>query len=408
MSAFPFQPSIVNPPSDPPSDPPSTPGGQDRITKATGEEPPNVAYKDQVHEAAGDQEPVVPVASALPVSQSRSSNEDKDTLERRILELERQQLIAEQELQAERSFKKKWVAVGSVLALLLLITMTVVGVCASGNCGRGGNSSGASVSSGASGSGGEPSSSLLTVPTNEPIPPSPALPTTPRAESIVSYINSITLSGRTLTYPNSGFSAEEQALKWLIDEDSVGTAESNPLGVRQRYVMATLWYQNGQFDTSWLSSGHECDWSFRIGCVGGEVTRLRLYDSELTGQLPSELGLLTALTDLGLDRNQLTGSIPSELGLLTALRRLELFSNQLTGTIPAELEQLTAIATFLVYNNDLSGNMPFCDGCSRPRRFALLQADCNEVICECCTECCPRGGFNGIPGITSSIRGCIA
>lgn len=156
MSAFPFQPPIGNPPSDPPLNP-----GRNNKTATAGER--NVAYKDQVREVPGDQEAVVPVAAAVPVSESRISNEENVALEqenlkhqRRILELERQQMEAERQLEAaerERQAqrqqqqpqqsrqqnnglsKKQWIAVGSVIALLLLVVVTVVGVCASGNCG---------------------------------------------------------------------------------------------------------------------------------------------------------------------------------------------------------------------------------------------------------------------------------
>ena len=44
--------------------------------------------------------------------------------------------------------------------------------------------------------------------------------------------------------------------------------------------------------------------------------------SSLTGTLPSELGLLTALVELILDGNSLTGSLPTELGLLTSLEMM--------------------------------------------------------------------------------------
>ena len=42
----------------------------------------------------------------------------------------------------------------------------------------------------------------------------------------------------------------------------------------------------------------------------------------LTGTVPSELGRLTALTELGLSFNMLTDVIPSELGRLTGLYSL--------------------------------------------------------------------------------------
>ena len=65
--------------------------------------------------------------------------------------------------------------------------------------------------------------------------------------------------------------------------------------------------------------------------------------SSLTGTLPSELGLLTALTKLYLVDNALSGVLPTELGLLTALVELILDGNSLTGSLPTELGLLTSL-----------------------------------------------------------------
>ena len=46
------------------------------------------------------------------------------------------------------------------------------------------------------------------------------------------------------------------------------------------------------------------------------VTKLFLYDIQLSGHLPSALGGLPYLTHLDLSHNQLSGEIPPELGIL--------------------------------------------------------------------------------------------
>lgn len=67
--------------------------------------------------------------------------------------------------------------------------------------------------------------------------------------------------------------------------------------------------------------------------------------------LRTELGQLTELTEVS--NNQLTGSLPTELGLLlSSLIWLQLGNNLFTGTIPTELGQLTALR---FSNNRLTG-----------------------------------------------------
>ena len=95
--------------------------------------------------------------------------------------------------------------------------------------------------------------------------------------------------------------------------------------------------------------------------VSGEakrVTRLELDDLELNGNLPSELGALTALQRLSLDNNRLRGGIPTELGALTALTELSLANNSLTGEIPAELGDLSELTTLRLNANSLRGAIP--------------------------------------------------
>ena len=85
---------------------------------------------------------------------------------------------------------------------------------------------------------------------------------------------------------------------------------------------------------------------------------MSLGNNLLTGQIPAWLGNLTGLKSLYLVNNQLNGEIPHELGNLTALKRLDLRDNQLTGGIPAELGNLTALQRLDLSYNQLSGDIP--------------------------------------------------
>jgi hypothetical protein len=99
----------------------------------------------------------------------------------------------------------------------------------------------------------------------EPVPVSSTIPTTAtaRANSILSYINSITVSGRTLTYPSSS-RAEERAVQWLIDDD-LNTTVADKQSLRQRYVLGALWFLNtttgfgsADYAATWTTNLDEC------------------------------------------------------------------------------------------------------------------------------------------------------
>ena len=88
------------------------------------------------------------------------------------------------------------------------------------------------------------------------------------------------------------------------------------------------------------------------------LTRLALNSNALAGSIPSELGNLSELTHLLLDHNNLTGGIPPELGKLASLTALSLTSNPLEGSIPPELGNLTNLRRLSLWTNSLTGSIP--------------------------------------------------
>ena len=135
--------------------------------------------------------------------------------------------------------------------------------------------------------------------------------------------------------------------------------------------------------TNWLSSVPVGEWAGVTTDDDGRVTHLYLQSSNLTGQLPPELGTMAHLERLQLSYNnltgippelgdltnleylwslrqqhgRLTGSIPPELGDLINLRELRLYVNYLTG-IPPELGDLTNLSLLALRNNNLTGSIP--------------------------------------------------
>ena len=103
---------------------------------------------------------------------------------------------------------------------------------------------------------------------------------------------------------------------------------------------STAWASN----TNWML-GDPCTASwYGVNCTAdGQVKQLQLLSIGLTGTLPSEMGLLTAIVDRTLlGRNSLTSSIPTQLGLLTGIEYgCILRKNKFSGPIPTELGRIT-------------------------------------------------------------------
>lgn len=109
-------------------------------------------------------------------------------------------------------------------------------------------------------------------------------------------------------------------------------------------------------NTGWLAENTPCSW-YGVGCDGTNVRFLDLFNNQLNGTIPPELGNL-ALVDFFLNDNQLSGSIPSELGTFASIQYLDFSGNQLTGMIPSELGNLASLFSLDLSGNQLSGTIP--------------------------------------------------
>jgi len=134
--------------------------------------------------------------------------------------------------------------------------------------------------------------------------------------------------------------------------------------------------------------GHPCTaegsgvWA-GVSCSNNTVVQLYLSENDLSGTLPTELGLLTTLTEFVLsNESSLKGTVPTEVGFMTSLERLSLqytalsrplpseigslaqlsnlllVENQFTGTTPSELAHLTKMKQFIIVNSDINGTIP--------------------------------------------------
>ena len=143
------------------------------------------------------------------------------------------------------------------------------------------------------------------------------------------------------------------------------------------------------------------------------TVQLDLLENEMTGSIPSEIGLLSShLYQLNLGANKFSGTIPSEIGDLVLLQQLDLHDNLFTGWLP-ELDGLTDLTLLhLQHNNQITGTLPDSWGqlsaleelrlagislsgdldsvVCRLYTVSYSSASCGDgfMICECCTECC--------------------
>jgi len=195
-----------------------------------------------------------------------------------------------------------------------------------------------------------------------------------RAASLKSLLAS-DLQYLTTSEEERKFMLHPQAFYWLAELDtwknSAVTSETSYTWM-SRYVLAIVFYENvfvgdvvnqtdngiSRFQT-WLSSSESvCEWS-GLDCNGdGILTRVYLDYDEMTGHMPTELGLLTHLTYLNLFQNSLTGSIPTEIGRLTSLKAVFFAGNLLTGSIPSEIGQLSSLTRLSLPNNNFVGLIP--------------------------------------------------
>ena len=115
---------------------------------------------------------------------------------------------------------------------------------------------------------------------------------------------------------------------------------------------------NWENSENWLSDRPISEWHGVTVDDEGRVSELLLYENQLNGTIPPELGNLSNLTVLSLYSNQLRGTIPSELGNLSSLEVLALSANQLNGSIPQELSNLSDLQVLSLWGNKLRGSIP--------------------------------------------------
>ena len=66
----------------------------------------------------------------------------------------------------------------------------------------------------------------------------------------------------------------------------------------------------------------------------------------LSGNIPTELGLLKSITEITIGGTEVSSEIPTEFGMLGALTSLNLRQNDLSGSVPSELGQIEGLSEY--------------------------------------------------------------
>ena len=128
-----------------------------------------------------------------------------------------------------------------------------------------------------------------------------------------------------------------------------------------------------------------------LGLLSSNLMKFSLTDSYwLQGGIPSEIGLLSSLTELVLPRNSLTSTLPSQIGMLKHLQTLWVSQNSLSGVLPEELDQLIsdggALQSLQIEMNMFSGvvSNTLCEGLGQYNDSGPgLLFDCSSTLCGC-------------------------
>jgi Leucine-rich repeat (LRR) protein len=113
-----------------------------------------------------------------------------------------------------------------------------------------------------------------------------------------------------------------------------------------------------------------------IGSLSKNLEELILTGNKISGTIPKEIGHLTNLSLLYMEKNFLTGNLPISLGNLQELFVLSLSQNKLSGQIPRSIGNLNQLSELYLQENFLSG--PIQEALGRCKNLGMLNLSHNS------------------------------
>ena len=158
-------------------------------------------------------------------------------------------------------------------------------------------------------------------------------------------------------------SSEYKALCWIMTEDTLFHDFSTCDGtLLQRYVLAFFYFtqKNVLLNFDELSSNKTCEWP-GIMCDNNNqyVEEIYIPNSNVTGTLITEIGLLTRLKNIDMSENELTGTIDASMfAQMPYLEVVHLGGNRIGGQIPTALFELPQLKNVNISHNLFTGILP--------------------------------------------------
>ncbi|XP_077226270.1 uncharacterized protein LOC143859448 [Tasmannia lanceolata] len=108
---------------------------------------------------------------------------------------------------------------------------------------------------------------------------------------------------------------------------------------------------------------------------------LSIGENQISGNIPSQIGNLINLQNLGIFSTFITGSIPTSIGMLQNLKRIYLWGNSLSGEIPYNIGNITQLTYLELSTNNLQGSIPpSLANCTKLLKLELFQNNLRGTI----------------------------
>jgi len=193
------------------------------------------------------------------------------------------------------------------------------------------------------------------------------------SSALLENINQIS-SSTSLDDPTS---PQSKARKWLLEQDpfrgSLSTSRS-----MNRYTIAVIYLslRLPNIAAHLVGQENECSWTGVTCDAAGDVTKIDLQNSRLTGEIPSEIQYFApTLEHVDFSENDIVGSIPDGLYSLRKLINLYLHNTTLTGALSPKVSNWAELNNLYLGNNELIGEVPKEITMLRKLRFLILHAN---------------------------------